>query len=671
MPDQSDIFDVNRKHLTGRLLTSTVSRGAIAGISLPNDSEFRDILVLKATDFESNGSVKIMGESLPFFAGEEISYKGQPIMAVFGHEAEEVEFFCKDVNISYHIDQDSEDYDGQQYGEAQSWSYGNTDEYFTDDAKVFESVFDVDPFSNTMLGDQKVFAIQKGGKLNIRVATQWPTHLRKTVADNLGCDLGDIVIHPLPYYAPYDQLIVTPSAMATIAALAAIQSGELVQLTCPMTSWQPRMTIRHTTAFMPDGTILADRAVCNVDLGAFPLFSEEICNSILAGLVPPYPMKAVQASISVTRSSTPPANFFGDLGFAMAFAGTEQHFNRLAHSIGMQPGKWRLEILSEIGPNGLVHTQSIRKSLNEDKISASLQSVMDLSWYTRKYASNSQSRMAGIRMNPNINYSRGIGVACGEGMIGFSQCYNAASKYALSVTLDQEGNLLVNTGMLASRSMTANWKNTIRKTMDIPEEKIHFLDINAPDILEIGPNVLSRKVGIVATLLDKACSELARKKEFSRIPLKVTAEYEAEATDPLFFSSSIGSVAIDLHIDTLLLSPIIDNVWVTFHLGPVFDKDKLLNRARHTITSVLSDICPRSSAKCNVRIDLVQDADFSVSSITSLLRGLTTAALIGALSQALGHQIHKIPVTSDDILAIARKTPSSSETIMQSEGDEK
>ena len=99
--------------------------------------------------------------------------------------------------------------------------------------------------------------------------------------------------------------------------------------------------------------------------------------------------------------------------------------------------------------------------------------------------------------------------------------------------------------------------------------------------------------------------------------------------------------------------------------------DKLLNKARHTITAVLSDICPRSSAKCNIDIKISQDGSFVASSLTAGLRGLTTAALVNALSQALGHTIRQIPVTSDDILAIASKNAFAGERNLSREGGEK
>ena len=424
-----------------------------------------------------------------------------------------------------------------------------------------------------------------------------------------------------------------------------------------MISWQPRMIIEHETAYLQDGTILANRANCSVDLGAFPFFTSEICHNVLAGLIPSYPMKAADVCILINRSSTPPSNFFGDLGYAMAQAGTENHFSQLASRLGMQPGIWKFNRVNDIGAAGLQLCERVKKGSDYDKLGKSMKEVLESSWYSRKYAANTQKRLSSVKLNPSINYSRGIGIACGESIMGFSQQFNASANYSITITMNEDETLSVNTGIQADRSMMAIWKETIRKFIDIPAEDIIFVDLNDPEILDLGPSALSRKIGIVSSLLIKACSEMARKLRFSRLPISITAENEAELTDPFYYSAGIGTVAIDLHIDTVMLSPIIDNIWVNFHLGHIFDMDRLLNKARHTITAVLSDICPRSTAKCNIDIKIDQDGSFSSSSLTAGLRGLTTAALTAALSQALGHTIHRIPVTSDDILGIANKHP--------------
>lgn len=671
MPEQSELFDLSKKHLVGRLITSTVSSGRIADISMPSEGQFQHMLVLSAADFGKNPSLDVMGDKFPFFASDEINYKGQPVLAVFSYDTEDLELFCKDLKISYQIKQDSEDYDGKQYGDPFIWSSGNTDEYFTPSAKTFKSQFEISPFSNTMLGDQKIYAVKKDGQYHIRIASQWPIHVRKSVAKVMGCPIEDVILYPQPYYAPYDQLIIAPSVLACVAAMAAEQSGELVRLSSPMISWQPRITIQHETALSQEGVLLADRAECTIDIGAFPFFTSEICHNLLAGLVPVYPIKAADVTIKLIRSSSPPANFFGDLGFSMALAGTEVHFSQMAASLGLQPGIWKLNNVKDLDNKTAKIGESVKQSSDLERLGTSLKTIIDKSWYSRKYAANTQKRIAAMKMNPIINYSRGIGIAAGEGVMGFSQQFNASADYTLSVTMDENQKLTVNTGMHTDRSMIGIWKDVIRQFIDIPVEDIEFLDINAPEIVDMGPSTLSRKVGIVSSLLLKACSELSRKLSFSRLPLTVTANYEAEFTDPFYFSSCIGAVAIDLHIDTVMLSPVIDNIWVNFHLGHVFDKNRLLSKARHTITTVLSDICPRSSAKCNIDIHIDQDGLFTASSLTAGLRGLTTAALVGALSQALGHQIHRIPVTSEDILGIASKGTFGGERYFNDDGGEK
>ena len=671
MSEQSELFDLTKKHLIGKLVTSTVSSGKIADISMPSENQFRHMLVLSAADFEHCSGIEVMDEEFPFFARDEVFYKGQPVLAVFGYDSEDVDLFCKQVKVSYQITPDSENSGGKQYGNPFAWSYGNTDEYFTSKAKTFKSTFEVFPFSNSMLGDLRVFVVEKEDKYHVRLASQWPIHVRKSVAKALGIDLDDVAIYPQSYYSPYDQLVLEPSILACIAAMAAQQSGELVQISAPMVSWQPRMKIEHETAFLEDGTLLADKANCTVDLGAYPFFSAEVCSNVLAGLVPVYPMNAADISIQITRSSTAPASFFGDLGYSMALAGTENHFSQLASSLGIQPGLWRQSRIKDIGKGGNPLCESVKQGSDFDKLSKSIKEVLDKSWYSRKFAANAQKRMQGLRMNPMINYSRGIGIGCGQSIFGFSQQFNSNAKYSLTVTLNEDNTIRVNTGMTADKSMLGIWKDTVRKFLEVRAEDIFFTDINDSDIRDMGPSTLSRKMGIVSALLVQACSEIARTRQFSRLPITVSTQYEAELTDPFYFSSSIGTVAMDLHIDTVMLSPIIDNIWVNFHLGHVFDMEKLLNKARHTITAVLADICPRSSAKCNIDIKISQDGSFVASSMTSGLRGLTTAALISALSQALGHTIRKIPVTSDDILAIANKNTLTGERAFSREGGEK
>lgn len=659
MSDQIELFELNRKHLVGKLITSTVSNGRIAGISYPKEGQYGNILVLTSSDLENNcDCVDIMGEQNPIFAKDTVSYKGQPILAVFGYNYEDVELFCREVKVSYQINPGSENIQTEVFGDPFIWSFGDTGEYFTSNAKVVKSSFQVNSYSNSILGDQRLFAVSKNGQIHLRVASQWPLHVRKSVAQILGMPLDKVKVHPQSYYAPYDQYVIMPTLMAVIVALAAMKSGELAQLCVPMTSFQPRMMIERQTAVLQDGTCVADKVNCTVDLGAFPAFSSEVCHNVLAGLVPVYPLKAMDVNVTILRSSTPPANFFGDLGFSMALAATENHFSHVAQTLGMQPGLWRLDRLYGVSDKGFPLCESVKESTGFQGIRTTADDIIKDSWYSRKYSANSQKNLFTGKVNPLVNYSRGIGISCGESIMGFSQQFNANANYSLSVTMTEDEKVLVNTSLQADRSMLEIWKNTIEKALNVQKEDIFFKDVNDSDIIDIGPSTLSRKIGTVPDLLIMACSDLARKRAFSRLPITAVAKSDADISDPYYFSNCFGTIAIELHIDPIMLSPVIDNIWAYFNMGHVFDMRKLEGKARHTITTMISEICPSIMTNCNIKLKFKQDATLTASSATAAIRGLTASALIGALSQALGHSVHTIPVTSEDIMAISKK-PSS------------
>lgn len=663
MPEQSELFAINRKHLVGRLVTSTVSKGAIAGVELPQGGMFSDLIVLGADDFSDCNFIDVMGETVPIFAEKEVSYKGQPVIAVFGPVFEDVELFCNAVKVSYQITPDSESNAPQVYGEPFDWSFGDTDEYFVQGAKTLRTTFNVGSHSCSMLGDQKVFAVMDDGAMKLQLETQWPVHVRGSVSNVLGLPFDAVHIDSQPYFASFDQLIVMPSILSCIAAKAAMKTGELVRLYAPLVSWQPKMDFEFKTVVLQDGDCAAGRYKCTIDMGAFPIFPKEVCYNILAGIVPVYPLKALDVTVTIVRSSTPPANFFGDLGYSMSLAAVENHFSQIAIASNEQPGLWKLAQLKDFGHKGSSMSECVRESSDFVNLSRTLEGVVTSSWYSRKYAANSQKSLFAERMNPLLNYSRGIGIATGEGIMGFSQQYNALVKYSLAVTLTEDGKVLVNTGMQPGRSMLGVWKQAIRQFLDVSDDDIVFKDINDADIIDIGPNVLSRRIGIVTRLLLKACSEISKKKEFSRLPITVTACSEADVSDPCYYSSCFGSMAVELHIDTVSLSPVIDKVWARFHMGHVFDMQKLVNKARLSIFSVISEILPNWSGDLNIDLEVSLDSDYSPSSVTAAVRGLTTAALINALSQAIGRQVNFVPITESNILALTKGPSSSSRPV--------
>ena len=658
MPEQSEIFELNRKYLIGRVVTSTVASGHIAAIEIPSERKYPDITVVYATDFGDCNYIQVMGEKVPILASEEIAYKGQPVLAVFGPVAEDVELFCREVKVSYQITPsgtpEGEAVTAQVYGEPFSWSYGNTKEYFVQGAKSVKSTFSVGAHESALLGDQRIFVVPENGVMNILLGTQWPVNVKKSVATALGYQLDEVCVFTQPNVASYDQFILRPTIFACLAAAGAAKANSAVQMCAPLVSYQPALNFKFESVVSHDEGCVAGRCSCTIDMGAFPVFTKEVFHNVLAGLVPVYPMKALDVKITIVKSSTPPANFFGDLGFAMAQAATENHFTQVALALGKQPGMWRLELLKACGANAPNLSNQVRLATAFDNLPKVLEEVITASWYARKSAANTQKNLYGIKVNPLVNYSKGIGIAAGEGIMGFSQQFNAAMKFSIEVTLTEDNQVIVNTGMQAGKDMLSIWKQTIIQYLNVPEDNIIFMDINDPKIIDLGPNVLSRKIGIVTHLLIQACSEIARKKEFSRLPISVKPCFKADASDPFYFSSCFGAVAVELHLDTVSLSPVIDKVWARFHMGHVFSLQKLINKARLAIFTVISEVFPHVSWQFNIDLDVQEGPDYEESSITAAIRGLTIAALVSAVSQALGRNVNFLPIKETDILTLLK-----------------
>ncbi|MCF0237629.1 MAG: molybdopterin-dependent oxidoreductase, partial [Sphaerochaetaceae bacterium] len=305
MAETNDIFEEKGKHLVGKIITSNVTGGRIANIDLPISEDFANILVIDANDLKTEGYINVLDNRVPVFAQDHVSFKGQPILAVFAHDMESVELYAKEIKISYQISPEKESSQVTTIGKPFVWSYGRPEEYFNGTNSKIGSSFYVKSYPATILGDQDFFAFTgSDGKVYLKVPTQWPINLKENVARVIGKSKSQVIVNTDSVYAPNDQFVIEPTILASIAATAAMKSGEPVILKTPISTWQPKTEFLFETSVGKDGSTPATRVHCTVDLGAFPIFREEVCYNILAGVVPPYPVKAMEVSIVVQSSNT-------------------------------------------------------------------------------------------------------------------------------------------------------------------------------------------------------------------------------------------------------------------------------------------------------------------------------------------------------------------------------
>lgn len=640
------------KSLVGRVVLAPKGNCTIEEIKTPIAKE---ILVLGASDFKT-GFVSIGADSYPILAQDTVQYDNQPVLAVFGPTYEEVEMYCKGIEISYSENPPVQTTEVGSF----SKSYGEKPSYNDEDVSKFTSHVEVVAHSNSTVRGQRIRVLYDEGKIYAKVSSQWPMNLKASLANELDVDIRDITLYADDYYSPYDQLLIQPTLTTLVAAVASKKTGCTIEYSIPMTSFQPAISIDFETVLGEENKILDHTVTAHVDLGAFPIFPQEYCVQMFAGLVPSYPLKHLSVSCSATTSSNHPAGFFNDLGHAVALAASENHFNSIAHEKNIIPSVFKAKLFGpeDNSNNGLfseIH-DLVRDFTCSYSVSSTLNDCAQTSNFNRFYSVNNQVANTVRGVNPFINYSRGIGIACGEGIQDFSNNFQQSKCYSMTTTLTESRRLVVSTGLEGSKSMKKIWTDIIEDRLNIDKQNIIFIGINDEDSIDIGPSVLSRTVRLVPMLIESSCDEINRRLEKGELPpITTTVSNSRHNGTHLFNSDTCGSIAVSLHIDTQSLCPVIDKIWARINFGKIFDVSKLKSSLKRQITMTILEICP--CVKNTFDIDLLIHSDSSkpTGSASSLVRGLIISAFIDALSQATSHRIYRIPVSEHDMLGIIRK----------------
>lgn len=646
MANISEILDIKQKHLFGKYIFSTVSRGHITNIQTPEDSS---IVTVTANDL-ADKNVKIMNAAMPILADGYIHYLGQPIMAVFGPDRETVDMFCAQVEVNVEPEENGRFKPAEAPNvPPYTWTSGNVAKFFTEDAKIIESEFTVETQSEALSSDERIFASFNDDVCHIKLATQWPLHAKDTVASALGLTKAQVKIYSKNFRADFDQLLYKPSMEAAVAAVAAKKSGLPVELFVSCLSWQPETKFKRQTVVNNDGKPLAEKITVDADFGAYPLFSEEAYYNILGGLTPPYDVNAIEVVININKSSKAPASFFGDLGYGAAVAFTESHFTKVAQFMGKSPYEWRCENLTKVS----LMSEKVRRCMTFDALKTTLDECATDSWFSRKYSVASQTCFANHKISPIAGYAKGVGIACAHGVGGFSEKYPYGGQHNVALTLTEDNKVYVTLGFYAAKDTVEIYRDLIQDRLNIEKDNILFTSLNSENVRDFGPSVLARSVCVVPKMLDSACSQLSKRiARGTKAPMTQQVFYPVEEDRPLFDANTFGSVSIALHIDLIKVTPVIDNITARLKFGKVFNTTILARRIRQTICTTISHLCPCIDNNYSIDLKVKSNPHLPEGSCSSMLCGITSAAFKSALSQALGHDVDYFPINDKDMISI-------------------
>lgn len=644
--------------LHGIIIRSTIDAGFILKTTLPElDTRF---LVVGTKDIPGATSIDVTGDRLDVFASSVIEYHGQPILALFGPDAETIEVKSRDIEVEYQLPgADKSVFKTQTAAKTRlhEASWGDMVASMATAASVVERTY-VDRKERTRESIVKyVRCTPVDRQLRLEMATQWPFFVRNAVAATCAVNLSDVVVVPQPYYTTRDEYMMDSTVMACIAALAALKSKRPVQLGSRYPTCKGAYYITRKTALDVDKKPIAEDIVVMVDQGASPLFTDEMFNQMKAGLVPFYPLQACSVRMESIASEDTPSSFYGDLGYSAAIFSTEAHASALAREAQMNPANWRLKHYADTHErNKVVATLPMAKL--KDLI-AEVGAASDFSRHSAVYG---LQRRIKNPMSIFLNYSRGIALACAPGLYGLSADFPSLGRFSISVKLDTNNRVTVNTSHYPSEEVGPLWRKLIVRELGVDPASVSMLEGDTSNLNDSGPTVLLEDVTRASTMLLTCCRAIKARRFKDPLPIVETTTVQdiLGQSGSSFTSGYWGAMAMELEVDTVNLQVEIRHIWCNLSFANALDKDSLEGSCRQTIISAVRGCQGVFSHKKGreTEIDLkIEDQGLPTAptSANQALKGMVMACFTSALCQALNNEVATLPITGDDIVAYIRR----------------
>ncbi|MFA6763147.1 MAG: molybdopterin cofactor-binding domain-containing protein [Sphaerochaetaceae bacterium] len=644
--------------LHGIIVRSTIDSGIVLKTTLPElDSRF---LVITAKDIPGSQTIDVLGEPYRIFSTSTIEYRGQPMLAIFGPDAETVEVKAREIEVEYQLpgmDTSSLGRSEKQQPKVYESGWGNLHQLTTQAASYFERIYKDrrECTQEFMVKYARCSTVDTA--LRIEVPTQWPFHVVDSVAAACAKDPKDIVVQALPYYTTKDEHLVNSSVLASIAAIASLKSKRPVQLGSRYPTCKPSFFIQRKTALDAESRPIAEEIVATIECGATILFSDELANQMKAGLLPFYPLEACSIKIICNTSDAPPANFFGDLGYSAAVFSTEAHASALAKGSQSNPANWRIKYYEDNDKRS-----TIVETLPLSKLRDIIGEVCTISDFARHNAVYELQRRVRNPLSTFINYSRGVGIACASGISGFSASFPFLNRYSVSLKLDTNNRVMVHCGHLSPDHVTDLWRTIIKEELALEGGSIEIIRGDTSTILDSGPNVLMEDITHTCAMLQYCCSKIKKRRFQDPLPIieSCTVRDVIKTSEPLFSSGYWGTLVLELEVNTVTLQVDIRHIWCHLSFANAHDKEALKASCRQAIISAVLGCNARFTSEKGRESSLeiyIEDQNHTVapSSAHQALKGMVMAALTSALSQALNNDVSSLPITGDDLVAYIRE----------------
>lgn len=535
--EEQYISALHRKNmLYGTIIRSPIPKGYIANIDVPRDHQ-EEMVIISSKDIPGSNAVKIMQDTMPLLANEEISFIGQPILAVFAPSYEEAKLFGASIKLEFEskpsqpTDHSKESPTEEKSALSKEPTFlerilkeGDIDTVLQESHSVVEHTFQYEGGRTQFSAPTGALAEPEEDRIIIYAATQWPFHVRNTAASVCGIQKRKLLVRQTAYRPTYGEKLIYPSLYGSLAALCAVKSGKPARLISQFPLFHPSVTVTRKTGIDEEGTPLGEDIEIIADVGAYPVFVDELITHLSSGVTGYVPLKASRITARAVRSNTPPKYYFNGFGYDVGLMTSESQATFLVENLQVNPAQWRL--------NNFVKKQLPLMNGSKIKppdIKKLIDTVTARSDFHRKFAVNRINKQQRRKRSISPGYLRGIGISSGFAPNGFSSSFPGETHFSVSVRLDENDKVTINTSMNISGAVST-WIETVHQILGIPKKSIFIAQGDTNTLPDSGPHILSRDIAILTPLVQRCCESIRNQRFKAPLPLEAKRGYRPKGS---------------------------------------------------------------------------------------------------------------------------------------------
>jgi len=679
---------------------SPVAKGRLKSIDCPKLPG--SYTLIRAKDIPGKNSLE--NSPMPALAADELSYIGEPVALLLGPDKNTLENYCRHCKIiveeeeapvlSFTVLADIlADAGANATSSAEmiaAWRdirMGDPEAAFAQAASVVRGTYRsgiqehwyAEPTGAVAWPDET-----SNAGLVVWTATQWPYHVKRSVAQVLGLAAAKVLVRPAIIGLHMDGKLWYPSLVSCHAALGAWITKKPVQLILTRKEdffFSPKRCETEITiesALDEKGEITGVMIDTIVNLGAYGINAAEILDHVNLGSLGVYKTKNIRLSSIAVKTNIPPQGPYAGFGLAQGFFAQECHVSRIADALDQDPAQWRYDNSAKSGifPPGTTAKDAA-------PVKPLVDTVMKMSDYRRKWASYES-----LRKNRKGHWVereeglRGIGIALGYQ--GNGLLYPGVDKgcYSVELNLEKDGSLEIKTSMSGS-GCAGLWADIASRILGLDKKMVRVN--HGADSPDSGPLTMSRSITVLTKLLEQACAAIGKKRFRDPLPLSIrkTARPQKNPAWDEFFPHSENvvdhsgfarpgwaSAIVEVEIDPVEYLPRIRGVWMVVDGGKILAEDlareslkiaavQALGWAYREQISYINGIIPVDHYENfdipgpaqipPITIEFIRNTQDEPKGIGDLPFSCIPAAYVQAVSQAMDFHFQSIPLKAEDV----------------------